>query len=124
MSDTAWSDRGMMDGLDALLSDALSYMEGSADRLNQEGKTLYKTQMRGSGRLYKAGKRNLNREWFIPNEKKWYMTNKWRVPNSVFSAREFVEKKKQSIEKLMETNIGIAKQKELDGAVDFAISNF
>jgi len=124
MSDIEWSDNSMMNGLDALLTDALSYMEGSSERLNQEGKFIYKTQMKGNGRLYKAGKRNLDREWFTPDDKNWYMTNKWRVPNSIYSAKEFVKKKKQSIEASMKTEIGIAKQKELDEAISFAISNF
>jgi hypothetical protein len=124
MSDIEWSDKSLMDGLDGLLKDALSYMEGSAERLNQEGKFIYKTQMKGNGRLYTAGKRNLGNEWFTEDNKKWYITNKWKVPNSVYSAKNFVKNKKKSIEHAMRVDIGTAKQKELDGAIDFAVSNF
>lgn len=111
-------------GIDGLLSDALSYMSGSADRLNEDAKQIYNKNMRNSAKLYRASKRNDWREWFTPDGKKWYLTNKWKVPNSIWSARTFIDNKKNQLNSIMQKDIGTAKQKEIDGAIEYAVSNF
>lgn len=116
--------KDILNGLDSLLFDILDYMSGSADRLNESAKNEYSKNIISSSKLYLASKRNNNREWLFWENKKWYMTNKWKVPNQVWGARTFLQNKKNQVDRAIKTKIQSEKQKELNMAINYAVSNF
>ena len=116
-----WNDKELLYGLDSLLPAVEKELKGTADVLDDDAKTVWRNAVTKYGRLTKG--RN-GREWFSINKKTWYITNQWKVPNVVWSSRNFVKAKKLQAEKGIKTLISKKKQEALDKALEVAFSKF
>jgi hypothetical protein len=116
-----WNDRQLLYGLEALKDDVAKSLSGSSARLNAEGKSAWRKAI-GTESVLSKGRNG--REWFSFNKKQWYITNQWKVPNVVWSGRNFVKNKRKQASNDMQKIIGIKKQEELNKALEMAFSKF
>ena len=116
-----WNDKELLYGLDALKNDVAKSLSGSSERLNKKGKEAWRKAMSKDAVLSKG--RN-GREWFSFNKQKWFITNQWKTPNTVWAGRNFVENKRKQANSIMARYLGERKQEELDKALEVAFSNF
>lgn len=116
-----WDDKELRHGLDALLDDVQEELSGSSKRLDDDGKKAWRTAI-GSKSVLSKGKNG--REWFSYNKKEWYITNQWRVPNVVWTGRNFIKNKRKQASSNMQKILGKKKQEELDKALEVAFSKF
>jgi hypothetical protein len=116
-----WNDKDLLYGLNALLDDVQKELDGSSERLDNEGKKAWRKAIASKSVLSKG--RN-GREWFSFNKKQWYITNQWIVPNLVWTGRNFVKNKRKQASSDMQKILGMKKQEELDKALEVAFSKF
>jgi len=116
-----WNDKELLFGLDHLLDDVQKELGGSANRLNNEAKKAWRNAIGKYGRLTKG--RN-GREWFSLNRKTWYITNEWKVPDTIWASRNFLGAKRIQTMKSLKGIIVSKKQEELDKALEVAFSKF
>ena len=120
-STVTWDDRELRHGLDALVDDVQQELNGSSGRLNDEGKRAWRKAI-GTESVLSKGRNG--REWFSFNKKQWYITNQWKVPNIVWTGRNFVKNKRKQASSQMQRALGMKKQEELDKALEVALSKF
>ena len=120
-SQITWNDKELLYGLNALLPAVEKELKGTANELDNEAKKAWRSAIGKYGRLTKG--RN-GREWFSLDKKKWFITNEWKVPNVIWSSRNFVKAKKLQAEKGIKTLISKKKQEALDKALEVAFSKF
>jgi hypothetical protein len=116
-----WNEKELLYGLEALKKDVAKSLNGSSERLNKQGKEAWRKAISSEAVLSKG--RN-GREWFSFNKRQWYITNQWKVPNVVWSGRNFVKNKRKQASNDMQKILGMKKQEELDKALEVAFSKF
>jgi hypothetical protein len=116
-----WDDKELLYGLDALKDDVVKNLSGSSERLNKKGKEAWRKAM-GTEAVLSKGRNG--KEWFSFNKQKWFITNQWKTPNTVWAGRNFVENKRKQANSIMARYLAERKQEELDKALEVAFSKF
>ena len=116
-----WNDKELLYGLDSLLPAVQKELQGTANVLDNEAKKAWRNAV---GKYGKLSKGRDGREWFSLNKKKWYITNQWRVPDPIWTSRNFLKEKREQARKGLKAVISKKKQEALYKALEVAFSKF
>lgn len=117
-----WDDKALLYGLSSLTRDVNKQLDKSACRLDEDAKKAWRNTIQSKANLSKNKKTGA--EWFSFNKKKWYMTNRWHVPDVVWAGRTFIKNKRQQANGVIGRLLSKRKQEELDNALERAIESF
>jgi len=117
-----WDDKRLLYGLSSLTRDVNKQLDKSACRLDEDAKKAWRNTMGTKAKL-SNGKRK-GREWFSFDSKKWYITNRWHVPDVVYAGRNYILDKRRQADGLIGRLMSKRKQEELDNALEKAIATF
>jgi len=120
-SQITWNDKELLYGLNSLLPAVEKELQGKANVLDNEAKKAWRSAVGKYGKLSKG--RN-GREWFSLNKKTWYITNEWKVPDPIWTSRNFLKDKRDQARKGLRSVISKKKQEALDKALEVAFSKF
>lgn len=118
-----WDDRKLQYGLSSLTRNVNKQLDNVACRLDEDAKKAWRNTIQSQARL-SITKRSGKREWFSFNRKKWYITNRWRVPDVVWEGRNFIKNKREQATNVIARLLSKRKQEELDNALAKAIMTF
>ena len=113
--------KSLLEGMKSLPKDVKQNLSSSRNDLNDLAKRRWQKEFGNEGVLSKG--RN-GREWFSLDKKKWFITNRWNVPDPVWGARNFIKAKRREMSKEMASVIGSKKQSILDEALSRALAKF